>query len=162
MDTESDELVDRPTGPDDVLANPLQASLAFDPTTPVDRKKRHELTVRVGVPKSAVFVFPDASAAGQSAGSLRIWLAAVDRETGARTGVRQETFALQSAGNVDDAGSYEIAVRMDLPEGNYWVAVGVRDETTGTTSILRKSVEVPLAVTEPSPTATAPADVAVH
>ena len=127
----------------DVLANPLQARLAFDATTPVERKKHHELTVRVSVPRSAVFSFPASGGGEQPAGSLRIWLAAADQDTGARTGLRQKTVALDPGAEADDGDSYEIAISMDLPEADYWVAVGVRDENTGATSILRQDVTVP-------------------
>ena len=129
----------------DVLANPLRAGLAFDPTTPVERKKHHELTVRVKIPRSAVFSFPDKGGADERpAGSLRLWLVAVDRDNGARTGVRQKTVALDPGADPDARNSYEIAVSMELPEADYWVAVGVRDENTGATSILRQAVKIPL------------------
>ena len=127
----------------DVLANPLRASLAFDPTRPVERKKHHELTVRVSVPPSAVFSFPATGNEERAPGSLRIWLAAADKDTGARTGVRQKTVALDPGAEADDGDSYEIAISMDLPEADYWVAVGVRDENTGATSILRQDVTIP-------------------
>ena len=40
-------------------------------------------------------------------------------------------------------GAYRFEVAMNLPEGDYQVAVGVRDETTGVTSLIREPVSVP-------------------
>ena len=109
----------------------------------MERKKHHELTVRVSVPRSAVFSFPATGNEDRAPGSLRIWLAAADKDTGARTGVRQKTVALGPGAEADDGDSYEITISMDLPEADYWVAVGVRDENTGATSILRQDVTIP-------------------
>jgi len=41
-------------------------------------------------------------------------------------------------------GAYRFEVAMKLPEGAYQVAVGVRDETTGVTSLVREPVSVPV------------------
>ncbi len=128
-----------------VLANPLRVRLSFDVTNPLDRKRHHELTVRIAVPRSAVFSVPAGDAEAPATGHLRVWLVAADRKTGARTGVRQKTLAFDSGGEVDVEGrDHEIAVSMDLPEAGYWLAVGVRDEATGATTMLRRSVNVPL------------------
>ena len=65
---------------------------------------------------------------------------------GARTTVRQKTIAVGGAQGVAAVdGAYRVEVAMNLPEGDYQVAVGVRDETTGVTSLLREPVAVPSA-----------------
>ena len=46
------------------------------------------------------------------------------------------------------AGAYRFEVDVTIPEGTYTVAAGVRDETTGVMSLVRKDVAVPLAPPE--------------
>ncbi len=69
----------------------------------------------------------------------------MESERGARTPVRQKLIAV--GGDKGDIaaidGAYRLEVAMNLPEGDYQVAVGIRDETTGLTSLLRKPVSVP-------------------
>ena len=124
--------------------NPLGASLDLGGTTPLEEKV-HELTVGVSVPAEAIVTLPGKDGAAQTlSGQLRLWLLAVEDEKGARTNVRQKTIAVGGAtGVVAVDGSYRVEVTMNLPEGAYQVAVGVRDETTGVMSLVREPVTVP-------------------
>ena len=124
--------------------NPLGASVAFGGTTPLE-KKVHELTIGVNVPVEAIVTLPGKDGAAQAlSGQLRLWLLAVEDEKGARTTVRQKTIAVGGeTGVVAVDGNYHFEVAMNLPEGGYEVAVGVRDETTGVMSLLREPVSVP-------------------
>ena len=84
-------------------------------------------------------------ATGNASARIRLWLVAVEDEKGARTTVRQKTIAVGGETGTQAAnGSYRVEVAMDLPEGGFQVAVGVRDETTGVTSLLREPVTVPI------------------
>ena len=57
---------------------------------------------------------------------------AVEKETGARTTVRQKSLLVGgAAGTAPIDGSYRFEVGMNLPAGSYRIAVSVRDETTG-------------------------------
>ncbi|MEM1249100.1 MAG: hypothetical protein AAGK22_22155, partial [Acidobacteriota bacterium] len=67
---------------------------------------------------------------------LRIFLMARDEESGART-LPKEHFEDLTASTLERgraAGSLEFVVDMDLPEGQWNVAVGLRDETTSRTA----------------------------
>ncbi len=124
--------------------NPLGASLELGGTTPLE-KKVHELTVGVSVPAEAIVTLPGKDGEARNAtAQLRLWLVAVEDEKGARTTVRQKTIAVGGATGVPAVdGNYRVEVAMNLPEGAYEVAVGVRDETTGVMSLLRAPVSVP-------------------
>lgn len=126
--------------------NPLEAVVDLGGTKLLE-KKIHELTVGVGVPVESVVTLPGKDGAAPNAGTrLRLWMVAVEDEKGARTTVRQKTIAVGGAQGVAAVdGAYRIEVVMNLPEGDYQVAVGVRDETTGVTSLLREPVAVPSA-----------------
>ena len=79
-------------------------------------------------------------------GPLRLWLIAVEKVTGARTTVRQKSLLVGgTTGTAPIDGSYSFEVGMDLQAGSYQIAVGVRDETTGATSLVGESVAVPSA-----------------
>ena len=124
--------------------NPLGASVEFGGTTPLE-KKVHELTVGVSVPAEAIVTLPGKDGEARNAtAQLRLWLVAVEDEKGARTTVRQKTIAVGGATGVPAVdGNYQVEVAMNLPEGAYEVAVGVRDETTGVMSLVREPVTVP-------------------
>ncbi len=122
--------------------NPLMAGIGLETTEPQENNL-HELTVAVTVPAEAIFSLPSR---GGETGQLRLWLMAVEKETGARTTVRQKSLLVGgSSGTAPINGSYRFEVGMDLPAGSYQIAVGVRDETTGVTSLVRQSVAVPSA-----------------
>ena len=124
--------------------NPLGASLDLGGTTPLEEKV-HELTVGVSVPAEAIVTLPGKDGEARNAtAQLRLWLLAVEDEKGARTNVRQKTIAVGGATGVPAVdGNYRVEVAMNLPEGAYQVAVGVRDETTGVMSLVREPVTVP-------------------
>ena len=124
--------------------NPLEAVVDLGGTRLLE-EKIHELTVSVGVPAESVVTLPGRDGAAPKAGTrLRLWMVAVEDEKGARTTVRQKTIAVGGAQGVAAVdGAYRVEVAMNLPEGDYQVAVGVRDETTGVTSLLREPVAVP-------------------
>ena len=125
--------------------NPLGAGIEFGVTTPLE-KKTHELTVNVSVPAGAIVTLPGKDGeAGNASARIRLWLVAVEDERGARTTVRQKMIAVGGETGLQAVnGSYRVEVAMDLPEGGFQVAVGVRDETTGLTSLLREPVTVPI------------------
>jgi hypothetical protein len=122
--------------------NPLMAGIGLETTEPQENNL-HELTVAVTVPAEAIFSLPSR---GGETGQLRLWLMAVEKETGARTTVRQKSLLVGgSSGTAPINGSYRFEVGMDLAAGSYQIVVGVRDETTGVTSLVRESVAVPSA-----------------
>ena len=128
--------------------NPLGASLRFVPSEVPEvperdgRKKAHELIVGVAVPESSVTRVPVTG--GREQGRLRLWMLAVDKDGGARTTVRQTVTPVGGGGVPATSGAYRFEVGIELPEGAYEIAVGVRDETTGVVSLLRDAVTTPL------------------
>ena len=78
-------------------------------------------------------------------GGVRLWLVAVADAKGARTTVRQQMVTVGDGDAVVEGHHYRFEVGMNLPEGSYQVAVGVRDETSGVLSLVRKPVSVPTA-----------------
>lgn len=129
--------------------NLLEARVQFGEDKPLG-EELHELPVSVEVPVESILALPFR---GGETGALRLWMLAVERASGTRTQVRQKELLVGGAtevGAVD--GVYRFEVTMNLLKGDWRVAVGVRDETTGTMSLLR----VP--VTVPAPTAGVPAN----
>ncbi|MCY3928514.1 MAG: VWA domain-containing protein [Acidobacteria bacterium] len=124
--------------------NPLEAVVEFGDTKLLE-KKFHELTVGVSVPEESVATLPGKDGTPPSASAqLRLWLVAVEDEKGARTTVRQKTISVGGETGVPANGdNYRVEVAMNLPEGDYQVAVGIRDEMTGLTSLIREPVSVP-------------------
>ncbi len=103
------------------------------------------MTVGVSVPAEAIVTLPGKDGEARSAtAQLRLWLVAVEDEKGARSAVRQKTVAVGGENGIPAVdGSYRVEVAMNLPEGGYQVAVGLRDETTGVMSLVREPVTVP-------------------
>ncbi len=122
--------------------NPLGAVLHFLPSESPGRKL-HGLSVGVTVPKEAATLVPGPDGTPPR-GALRLWLVAVDDEKGTRTTVRQRGVRVGGGGVTATAGAFRFEVDLTLPEGDYAVAVGVRNETTGAVSLLRSAVSVPL------------------
>ncbi len=123
--------------------NPLGASLYFKASEPVGRRN-HGLMVGVTVPEQSVILLP--GPVGSRQGRVRLWMLAVEEEKGFRTTVRQTVARVGGAGGVPaSSGAYRFEVDAKLPEGNYTVAVGVRDETSGLVSLVLDAVTVPLA-----------------
>ncbi len=120
--------------------NPLEATVEFGDDRPIG-DELHELPVRVEVPVEAILALPFR---GGETGQLRLWMLAVEPERGVRTPVRQKELLVGGASDVGAVdGAYRFEVTMNLLEGAYQVAVGVRDETTGATSLLRAPATVP-------------------
>lgn len=127
--------------------NPLRARVGFAASEAL-KKNVHELAVGVDVPAEAILALP---LRGEETGQLRLWLLAVREDDGARTTVRQKSLLVSGGSGVAAIdGAYRFEVAMKLPEGEYQVAVGVRDETTGVTSLLREPVSVPTSAASPN------------
>ncbi len=124
----------------------MGADVSFAPSNEV-RREMHGLIVEVVVPADAVTLLPDPDS-GEGKGRLRLWLLAVDEDKGTRTTVRQTGARVGAGGVPSIAGAYRFEVDVTIPEGTYTVAAGVRDETTGVMSLVRKDVAVPLAPPE--------------
>ena len=124
--------------------NTLGASIDFGNTTLLE-KKVHEFTIGISVPSESIIALPGKDGPAQTVSAeLRLWLVAVEDEKGARTTVRQKTVAVGGeTGVVAVNGNYRVEVEMNLPVGDYKVAVGIRDETTGVLSLVREPVTVP-------------------
>ncbi len=124
--------------------NPLGASVDLG-VTKASEDGVHRLMVGVKVPVDAVVTLPGKDQDVQpSSGHVRLWLVAVEDERGARTAVRQRTIAVGDGTAVPPVrGSFFFEVAMNLVEGDYVVAIGVRDETTGVVSLLPETVTVP-------------------
>lgn len=122
--------------------NPLGAGLHLQPSESSE-KRLHGLIVGVTVPEGAVTLVPGPGGTTRR-GSLRLWMVAVDEAGGTRTTVRQRGVRVGGGGVPATGGAYRFEVDLGLPEGDYEVAVGVRDETTGAVSLLRDAATVPL------------------
>ncbi|MCY3968463.1 MAG: VWA domain-containing protein [Acidobacteria bacterium] len=121
-------------------SNPLGVSVALGTTT-AQEKKVHRLPVRIVVPEEAILLRPGP---GEPSGELRLLLLAMEEMRGGRTPVRQMTVNVGGSSDVAaSGGAYSFDVAVSLPENDYQVVVGVRDETTGITSLLREAVSVP-------------------
>ena len=121
-------------------SNPLGVSVGLGETTPRE-KKVHRLPVSIVVPEEAILMRPGS---GDPSGLLRLLLLAMEEKRGGRTPVRQMTVEVGDSSNVAASdGAYRFEVALSLPENDYQVVVGVRDETTGEMSLIRESVTVP-------------------
>ena len=122
------------------VSNPLGTTVALGATTPRE-KKVHRLPVSIVVPEETVLMVPGSS--GQT-GMLRLLLLAVDEDKRGRTPVRQMTVPVGPAGDVQATdGAYRFEVSVSLPQGDYQVVVGVRDEATGELSLVTEAATVP-------------------
>ncbi len=120
--------------------NPLGVSVDLGETTPRE-KKVHRLPVSIFVPEEAILMRPSG---GAPSGTLRLLLLAMEEKKGGRTPVRQMTVEVGDSSDVAASdGVYSFEVALSLPENDYQVVVGVRDETTGEISLIRESVTVP-------------------
>lgn len=126
--------------------NPLGAGLRFAPSESGERNT-HGVMVGVVVPENSATLLP--SAGGREEGGLRLWLLGVEEEKGIRTTVRQTMARVGGGGVQATAGAYRFEVDVVVPEGAWSFAVGIRDEATGTLSLLRDAVAVPVAPSAP-------------
>ncbi len=125
--------------------NPLQVEVGFGPTEGGGGqgvKRDSGIVVEVAVPISAL---PFLTSRADTQGELRVWMLAVDSGKGVRTRIRQKSLTVGGDGGVAPRnGSFRFEVEMDLPEGVWQVAVGVRDELTGVTSLMSESLPIPM------------------
>ena len=126
--------------------NPLDVTIGFQ-TASLPESSVHDLIVEVGVPRTHLTEY-SGGAAGPGR-RLRLWLLAANRKSGARTPVRQKMLPVGDTADLGsaDSASFNFQVAMELPEGQYDVAVGVRDELTGIMSFVRKPVTLPIRAT---------------
>ncbi|MCY3933917.1 MAG: VWA domain-containing protein [Acidobacteria bacterium] len=121
--------------------NPLGAHIDTGRTKPLGGRT-HKLPVAVSLPAESIVRLPGKAGAPYAPGRARLWLVAVADDKGARTTVREQMVTVGDGDAIVD-GHYRFEVGMNLPEGSYQVAVGVRDETSGVLSLVRKPVLVP-------------------
>ena len=133
-------------------ANPLSVAMRFAPTTPLetdnDRPRRrrnredvHQLVIQVAIPESAATLLPGPDG---DRGTLGLWLMAVERDKGYRTPARRMLLELGGPEGLRSHGGFHfVDLGVKLWEGEYTVVVGVVDEPTGATSILREPTSVP-------------------
>ncbi len=126
--------------------NPLGAGLRFAPSESGERET-HGVMVGVVVPEDSATLLP--SAGGREEGGVRLWLLGVEEGKGIRTTVRQTMARVGGSGVQATAGAYRFEVDVVVPEGAWVFAVGVRDEATGTLSLLRDAVAVPVVPSAP-------------
>ena len=120
------------------LDNPLEIRVGLDLPKRTARK-RYRIGVNVVVPEDAILQLPGPE---RARARLRLWLLALEREGGGRTAVREKLVTLGRRGVTAKAGVYWFNVSMKLARGDYDVAVGVRDETSGVTSLVRLPAEL--------------------
>ena len=101
--------------------------------------KRHELPVEILLPDRASRPTEPGSAATRQ---VRVWMTAVS-EDGRRTGIRQHLVDLGPGGVEVERGVHSLVVDIELPEGDFTLAVGVRDELTGESSFARLQASIP-------------------
>lgn len=122
--------------------NPLRVHVDTGRTKPLG-ERTHKLPVAVSVPAESIVRLPGEAGAPDAPGGVRLWLVAVADDKGARTTVRQQMIAVGAGDALVEDHHYRFDVGMNLPEGSYEVAVGVRDETSGVLSLVRGPVLVP-------------------
>ncbi len=126
-------------------SNPLQVEVGFSPRTDGGGpgvKRENGILVEVAVPISTL---PLLTSRADMQGELRLWMLAVDSAKSVRTRMRQEFLTVGGDGGVAPRnGSFRFEVGMDLPEGVWQLAVGVRDELTGVTSLVSESLAIPM------------------
>ena len=123
----------------DEQSNPLAADVTFGETRPAAGSSQVTLPVNVHVPLSGVTFL---SAASGSTGAIRIFLVA-SSETGHRTPMRQKTLTLSEGQLPADGENALVVVNVDLPPGDFDIAVGIRDEVSGRSSYLVRDVRLP-------------------
>ena len=123
----------------DEQSNHLAADVTFGETRPAAGSSQVTLPVNVHVPLSGVTFL---SAASGSTGAIRIFLVA-SSETGHRTPMRQKTLTLSEGQLPADGENALVVVNVDLPPGDFDIAVGIRDEVSGRSSYLVRDVRLP-------------------
>ena len=120
-------------------SNPLNVDVTFGELATEAAPARTTVPVEVRVPLSEVALLPGP---GGSAGAVRIFLVA-ENENGERTKVRQKTLTVTEAQLAGEQEEGLVVVNVDLPPGDFAVAVGVRDEASGRGSYLVREIALP-------------------
>jgi len=121
-------------------SNALGADMTFGEVRNGAGQGQVTLPVEVHVPVAAVTRLPGPSG---SSGTVRIFLVA-GNDKGERTPIRQKAVTLSDAQLAPELESALVVVNVDLPPGRFDVAVGVRDEASGSGSYLVREAVVEL------------------
>ncbi|MEM6706177.1 MAG: VWA domain-containing protein [Acidobacteriota bacterium] len=123
------------------VSESFPVEVSFGEIERLARKKRR-VPVQISVPESAFTVLPGPPD-GRPRGAARIALASTD-ERDRLSGYRQRILELGEGGVVPTAeGDFALVVSIDVEPGSRIFAVAVRDETTGETTLVRSTLEVP-------------------
>ncbi|MEM6707119.1 MAG: VWA domain-containing protein, partial [Acidobacteriota bacterium] len=115
--------------------------LSFGEIERVQRKIRR-VPVQIEIPEAALTVLPGPPD-GKPRGAARIALTSTD-ERDRVSGYRQRVIRLGEGGLVPTSeGYYSLVVAIDVAPGSRVFAVAVRDETTGETTLVRSTLDVP-------------------
>ena len=121
-------------------SNALGADVTFGEVQDGAGQGQVTLPVEVHVPVAAVTRLPGPSG---SSGTVRIFLVA-GNDKGERTPIRQKAVTLSDAQLAPELESALVVVNVDLPPGRFAVAVGIRDEASGSGSYLVREAVVEL------------------
>lgn len=122
----------------EMVENPLGVEVEIGAVEPIERGT-FRVPVRISVPTEAL---PAARMQEASGERYRVFLTAHDAR-GRRTEVREKLVRVEDPETAEDAPpSHVLVVRMELPAGEYRVAVGVRDEATAVASYVLAEVDV--------------------
>ena len=119
--------------------NPLSVDVTFGEIEAAVGSRQVTLPVEVHVPFSEVTLLPGPAG---PAGAVRIFLVA-ENEDGERTPMRQKTLTVTEAQISPEREKALVVVNVDLPPGEFAVAVGVRDEASGQGSYLVRDIALP-------------------
>lgn len=119
-------------------SNALGADVTFGEVRDGAGQEQVTLPVEVHVPVAAVTRLPGPSG---SSGTVRIFLVA-GNDKGERTPIRQKAVTLSDAQLAPELESALVVVNVDLPPGRFNVAVGIRDEASGSGSYLVREAVV--------------------
>ncbi len=125
-------------------SNPLNVDVTFGELAARTAPTLTTVPVEVRVPPSEVTLLPGPDG---SAGAVRIFLMAENTD-GGRTPLRQKTLTVTEAQLAAQRPEAEqkrslAVVNVDLPPGDFAVAVGVRDEASGRASYLVREIVLP-------------------
>ena len=121
-------------------SNALGADVTFGDVRDGAGQGQVTLPVEVHVPVAAVTRLPGPTG---SSGTVRIFLVA-GNDKGERTPIRQKAVTLSDAQLAPELESALVVVNVDLPPGRFDVAVGIRDEASGSGSYLVREAVVEL------------------
>ncbi|MEM1247708.1 MAG: VWA domain-containing protein [Acidobacteriota bacterium] len=123
------------------LKESFAVELSFGEVERLKRRSRR-VPVQIKIPEAALTVLPGPPD-GKPRGAARIALASTD-ERDRQSGYRQSLVQLGEGGLVPTSeGYYSLVVAIDVAPGSRVFAVAVRDETTGETTLVRSTLDVP-------------------